>query len=39
MLWNSQKLERCYNVILGLMTNSTERENNEALNAYVSFLL
>ncbi|GFS03973.1 integrator complex subunit 3 [Elysia marginata] len=31
-----EKLERCYNVILGLMTNSTERENNEALNAYVS---
>ncbi|GFO40922.1 integrator complex subunit 3 [Plakobranchus ocellatus] len=31
-----EKLERCYNIILGLMTNSTEKENNEALNAYVS---
>ncbi|KAI8777522.1 integrator complex subunit 3-like isoform X1 [Biomphalaria glabrata] len=31
-----EKLEKCYNVVMGLTANGSEREVNDALNAYVS---
>ncbi|KAH9500797.1 Integrator complex subunit 3 [Bulinus truncatus] len=31
-----EKLERCYNVVMGLAVSGSEREVNDALNAYVS---
>ena len=33
-----QKLEKCYNVILSLMNNATDRENTDALHSHVSII-